>query len=98
MLRILLVVACVCVCVCGTAAEYALTVGSPAPAFSPDTFVRGAEKTRLEHGHRYVIEFSGTNCAPCIQAIPLIEEAKQKYKEVTFISVFSEAEDDVRKF
>ena len=80
------------------AAEYTLTVGSPAPAFSPDTFIRGAEKTVLRARAQIRYRVLGTSCAPCIQAIPLIEEAKQKYKEVTFITVFSEAEDDVRKF
>jgi thiol-disulfide isomerase/thioredoxin len=75
-----------------------LTIDSPAPVFSPDKVIRGIEETRFERGHKYVIEFSGTSCAPCIKAIPLIEEAKQNYKEYTFVTVFSDSEDDVRKY
>jgi thiol-disulfide isomerase/thioredoxin len=99
MFRIAFVVACngLCVCLC-TAAEHALTIGSPAPGFSPDKVIRGAEQTGLERGRKYVIEFSGTTCIPCMKAIPLIEEGKQKYEEYTFVTVFTESEQVVRKF
>ena len=76
----------------------ALTIGSPAPDFLPEKFVQGANVSKLQRGHKYVIEFSGTDCNPCIQFIPHMEELKNKYTQFTFISVFREAEDDIRRF
>src|SRR5207302_1895612 len=49
-------------------------------------------------GTVYVIEFSGTECAPCLKAIPHLEELQRTYKEVVFLSVFSEPADDVRRY
>jgi thiol-disulfide isomerase/thioredoxin len=60
--------------------------------------IRGANQTGLERGRKYVIEFSGTACAPCVKAIPIIEEAKRKYGGYTFVAVFTEPEEDVRRF
>jgi thiol-disulfide isomerase/thioredoxin len=99
MFRIVFLLACngICVCLCA-AAERALTIGSLAPSFSPDKVIRGSEQSGLERGRKYVIEFSGTTCIPCIQMIPLMEEAKQKYEDYTFVTVFTEPEDVVRKF
>jgi thiol-disulfide isomerase/thioredoxin len=75
-----------------------LTIGSAAPTFSPEKFVLGTPIVDLQRGQRYVIEFSGTACVPCIEFIPLIEDLKSKHQHFTFISVFSEPEADVRRF
>ena len=61
-------------------------------------FIRGPALGGLSHGTVYVIEFSGTKCAPCLKAIPHLEELQRTYKEVVFLSVFSEPADDVRRY
>jgi thiol-disulfide isomerase/thioredoxin len=93
----LITVACICVVVRFAQADD-LAIGSPAPKLTPEKFVLGTTISKLERGQKYVIEFSGTTCAPCIRFIPLIEGLKNKHKQFTFISVFSEAEDEVRTF
>jgi thiol-disulfide isomerase/thioredoxin len=93
----LITVACICVVVRFAQADV-LTIGSPAPELTLEKFVQGTTVSKLQRGQKYVIEFSGTKCAPCIQFIPLIEDLKNKHKQFTFISVFSEAEDEVRTF
>jgi len=80
------------------AGEGLLSHGSPAPKFEAGMFVRGPALAGLSPGTVYVIEFSGTQCAPCIKSIPHLEELQRTYKEVVFLSVFSEPADDVRRF
>jgi len=81
-----------------TADEPFLSLGSPAPKFATDLFLRGPALAGLAPGTVYVIEFSGTECVPCREAIPHLEELQRKYKEVVFLSVFSEPADDVRRY
>ena len=78
--------------------EKLLAHGSSAPKFEAATFLRGPAVAGLARGTVYVIEFSGTQCAPCIKAIPHLEELQRKYKEVVFLSVFSEPADDVHRY
>lgn len=80
------------------AGEGLLSHGSPAPKFEAGMFIRGPALAGLSPGTVYVIEFSGTQCAPCIKSIPHLEELQRTYKEVVFLSVFSEPPDDVRRF
>ncbi len=80
------------------AGEPLLSYGSPAPKFEAGTFVRGPALAGLSPGTVYVIEFSGTTCAPCLKAIPHLEELQRTYKAVVFLSVFSEPADVVRRF
>jgi thiol-disulfide isomerase/thioredoxin len=80
------------------ASEELLTHGSPAPKFEAPMFIRGQVLARLSPGTVFVIEFSGTQCVPCLKAIPHLEDLQRTYKEVVFLSVFSEPEDDVRRY
>ena len=61
-------------------------------------FIRGPALAGLSPGTVYVIEFSGTYCVPCIESVPHLEELQRRYKEVVFLSVFSEPADAVRRF
>ncbi len=80
------------------AGEPLLSHGSPAPKLEAGLFLCGPALAGLSPGTVYVIEFSGTECAPCLKAIPHLEELQRKYKQVVFLSVFSEPADDVRRF
>ena len=80
------------------AGEPLLSHGSPAPKFEAGMFIRGPALAGLSPGTVYVIEFSGTTCAPCLEAIPHLEELQRTYKRVVFLSVFSEPADDVRRY
>jgi thiol-disulfide isomerase/thioredoxin len=80
------------------AGEPLLSHGSPAPKFEAGMFIRGPALAGISPGTVYVIEFSGTTCAPCLKSIPHLEELQRTYKEVVFLSVFSEPADDVRRF
>ena len=78
--------------------EPLLSHGSPAPKFERAMFIRGPALASLASGTVYVIEFSGTACAPCRKAIPHLEELQRTHKEVIFLSVFPEPVDDVRQY
>ena len=54
-------------------------------------FQRRADQGTQE-GDVYVIEFSGTQCAPCVEAMPILSELQQKYPKVPIISVYGEPE------
>jgi thiol-disulfide isomerase/thioredoxin len=75
-----------------------LTVGTPAPPLAVERFLKGESVTELTKGTAYVIEFSGTNCAPCIRSFPHQTELQTKYPNVVFICVFNEKEPEVRSF
>jgi len=75
-----------------------LTMGSPAPPLASMAFIRGEVVKELKQGTTYVIEFSGTNCGPCIRCIPHMNALQKKHAEVVFISVFGEEEKTVRAF
>jgi thiol-disulfide isomerase/thioredoxin len=80
------------------AGDRLLSQGSPTPKFEAGMFIRGPALAGLSPGKVYVIEFSGTTCAPCLKAIPHLEELQRTYKGVVFLSVFSEPADDVRRY
>ena len=43
-------------------------------------FIRGRALAGLSPGTIYVIEFSGTTCAPCRKEIPHLENLQRMYK------------------
>lgn len=65
-----------------------LTLASEAPAFSA-TFIQGDSFRTFEPGKVYVIEFSGTQCVPCIRAIAHMEELQRTHAEAVFVTVFA---------
>ena len=71
------------------AGEPLLSHGSPAPKFGAATFIRGPALAGLSPGTVYVIEFSGTTCAPCREAIPHLEELQRTYKGVVFLRIIT---------
>jgi hypothetical protein len=72
-----------------------LTIGSPSPKLAPMKFVRGDAVKELSRGTIYVIEFSGTQCGPCLKCVPHLNELQKKYPAVVFISVYSGEEEKV---
>ena len=64
-----------------------LVPGSPAPAFTVDSFVRGPESKTLELGKVHVIEFWATWCGPCVASMPHLTELQKQNPDVQFIGV-----------
>ena len=64
-----------------------LVPGSPAPAFTVDSFVRGTEVKTLELGKVHVIEFWATWCGPCVASMPHLTELQKQNPDVQFIGV-----------
>ena len=64
-----------------------LAPGSPAPAFTVDSFVRGTEVKPLELGKVHVIEFWATWCGPCVASMPHLTELQKQNPDVQFIGV-----------
>ena len=81
-----------------TANAEELTIGSPAPPLKIKSFLKGEPVQALAKGTVYVVEFSGTGCVPCIKAIPHLTDLQKKHSKVVLISVYSEAESEVRAF
>jgi thiol-disulfide isomerase/thioredoxin len=75
-----------------------LTVGSPVPPLAVERFLKGEPVKELSKGTVYVIEFSGTYCAPCIKSFPHQTELQKKHPNVVFICVFNENEAEVSPF
>ncbi|MBX3365462.1 MAG: redoxin family protein [Phycisphaeraceae bacterium] len=68
-----------------------LAVGAQAPAFQPQTWVKGAPVTRFEPGMVYVVEFWATWCGPCVAVIPHLTELQKTHgtDKLTVIGVAS---------
>ena len=64
-----------------------LVPGSPAPALTVDSFVRGPESKTLELGKVHVIEFWATWCGPCVASMPHLTELQKQNPGVQFIGV-----------
>lgn len=75
-----------------------LTVGSAAPTLEVDRFLKGEPVKDLSKGTVYVIEFSGTHCAPCIKSFPHQSDLQKEHPNVVFICIFNEKEAEVGPF
>ena len=64
-----------------------LVPGSPAPALTVDSFVRGPDSKTLELGKVHVIEFWATWCGPCVASMPHLTELQKQNPDVQFIGV-----------
>jgi thiol-disulfide isomerase/thioredoxin len=69
------------------AAGDVLIPGKPAPAFTPDSFIRGSEVKTLELGKVHVIEFWATWCGPCVRSMPHLTELQKQNPDVQFIGI-----------
>ncbi len=83
--------------------DRSLQAGNPVPEFSFVSF-DDSTVTITDSGLRgrtYLLDFWGTWCAPCIEEIPALEEAYDRYKEAGFeiLSVaFLDDRSDIEKF
>jgi uncharacterized protein (TIGR03435 family) len=78
-------------------------VGKPAPKFDVTVLsADGAQPTSSAdlQGNVVVLEFWATWCAPCIKAMPHLNELAEKFegRPVKFLSVSAEDQETVRKF
>jgi thiol-disulfide isomerase/thioredoxin len=64
-----------------------LTVGSPAPAFSPEKFLSGTEFRALEPGKVYVVEFWATWCGPCLRAMPHLAKLQADNPDIVVVGI-----------
>jgi thiol-disulfide isomerase/thioredoxin len=85
------------VAVVALAVPQPLTIGRPAPKFDAAGFVKGEPFAELTRDTVYVVEFSGTQCAPCVRAMPVLTELQKKHPDVVFVSVYGESEKAVRE-
>lgn len=76
----------------------ALVIGSPAPKVTFQEFLKGEPVAELAKGTTYVIEFSGTRCAPCLAVIPRLSAVQKRHLEVVLISVYGGREEGVREY
>src|SRR5262249_29533916 len=72
--------------------------GSLSPKLVAMKYLRGDPVEELSAGTIYVLEFSGTECVPCVKSIPHLNELHNKYPAVIFLSIFGEREKDVRDY
>jgi thiol-disulfide isomerase/thioredoxin len=75
-----------------------LTIGDPAPKLFLKEFVKGEPVKELKKGTVYVIEFSGTQCASCVKAMPILSDLQKKYPKVPIISIYMEKPDVVKEY
>ncbi len=75
-----------------------LTIGSPSPKLASMKYVKGDAIKALSAGTVYVVEFSGTQCVPCIRCIPHLNALQKKHTDVVFLSIYCEYEKAVRGF
>lgn len=76
-----------------------LSPGTPAPALSVKTWLKGTPVTTLDPAKTYVVEFWATWCGPCKASIPHLTELAKTNRDVTFIGVSVwEEEGGVKEF
>jgi hypothetical protein len=75
-----------------------LTIGNPSPRLAAMKFVRGDAVAELSARTIYVVEFSGTECVPCLKCVPHMNQLQKEHADVVFLSVYCEPEKAVRGF
>jgi thiol-disulfide isomerase/thioredoxin len=64
-----------------------LVPGKPAPAFTPEKFIKGTEVKALEPGKVHVIEFWATWCPPCVASMPHLTQLQKDNPDIAIIGV-----------
>ena len=64
-----------------------LVPGMPAPAFTADASIKGAEVKALAPGKVHVVEFWATWCGPCIGSMPHLTQLQKSNPDVMVIGV-----------
>ena len=64
-----------------------LVPGMPAPAFTADASIKGAEVKALASGKVHVVEFWATWCGPCIGSMPHLTQLQKSNPDVMVIGV-----------
>ena len=79
---------------------FALKVGETAPKLQIDSWIKNgpAKMADIKGKQIYVVEFWKTTCKPCVKVMPYFHELKNKYKDLTIISISTEKADVVKKF
>lgn len=82
--------------------SFAVNIGDPAPELQIGKWIKnGPAKITEGRGKKtYIIEFWTTDCKPCLEAIPYLNELQEQYKDqgVTVISISTEKADIVKNF
>ena len=79
---------------------FALKVGETAPKLQIASWIKnGPAALKDGKGKQiYVVEFWKTTCKPCIKVMPYFHKLKNKYKDLTIISISTEKADVVKNF
>jgi len=72
---------------CTLALADVLVAGKPAPALTPEKFIKGEAVKAFEPGKVYVVEFWATWCPPCVESIPHLTEIQKRNPDITVIGV-----------
>jgi len=74
-----------------------LVPGMPAPTFTADASIKGAEVKALAPGKVHVVEFWATWCGPCVGSMPHLTQLQKSNPDVMVIGVAGfERGDDVK--
>lgn len=81
-------------------AQEKLTVGEKAPKINITDYVLNVPKDRNLNNKFIVLEFWATWCAPCLKAVPHINEMQSKFKErkdLMFLSITNEKPEKIKR-
>ena len=83
-----------------TLACFALQIGEQAPELQIGSWIKNGPATLGEGKGKkvYIVEFWKTSCKPCIKVMPYLHQLKNKYKDLTIISISPEKADVVKQF
>ena len=74
-----------------------LEIGEKAPEIHITNWIKNEPSDKNLSGKFIVLEFWATWCAPCLKSVPHLNELKNKYKNVSFLSLTDEKEERILK-
>jgi thiol-disulfide isomerase/thioredoxin len=81
-------------------AQEKLTIGEKAPKINITDYVLNVPKDRNLNNKFIVLEFWATWCAPCLKAVPHLNELQNKYKkrkDLMFLSITNEKPEKIKR-